>query len=206
MLRLFKENRLKLVSVFAISADVIVALAGGASYLSPGDIGSLSGICLFIGGVLGATGHVTLLLWGKGGKLEKITRASYAAPPIYIKPFLPWLYPLDFSFMLWSVKSLFYIASGILGSTLSLAAMGIFTMSAALLGWLWPEKKPIFGLRSMQLTASLYCCATLSGFVASVITASVILFVAMCMYLSCNIILYTVRKENQSAHTQAQDV
>ncbi len=206
MKKLLSENRLKLGSFFAVSGDIFLGLAGGVSLFSP-DTSTTAGIMLLMGGILGVFGHGAVFLWGKGAKSDKVVHtAEKLHTSLLLKPFFPWRYPLDFGFAVWIVGGALYFLAGVYSNNPGLIALGSFTTPAACIGWLWPQKKTLFGLHTMQIIAILYACSSVSGFIGAVIAKDPILFIAMMCFTACNVIFFTVRKENQSLHTQLHEV
>ena len=205
MKKLLSENRLKLGSFFAVLGDIFLGLAGGVSLFSP-DTSTTAGIMLMMGGILGVLGHGAVFLWGKGAKSDKAVRApNHLHTPLLLKPVFPWRYPLDFGFAVWIVGGALYFFAGVYSDNPGLIALGSFTMPAACIGWLWPQKRTLFGLHTMQVIAILYACSSVSGFIGAFIAKDVILLIAMLCFSACNVIFFTVRKENQSLHTQSHE-
>ncbi len=206
MNKLLSENRLKLGSFFAVLGDIFLGLAGGASLFSP-DASTTAGIMLMLGGILGVFGHSAVFVWGKGAKSDKALRAAEQLhTPMLLKPLFPWRYPLDFGFAVWIVGGALYFVSGVYSNNPGLIALGSFTTPAACIGWLWPQKKTLFGLHTMQIIAILYARSSVAGFIGAFIARDPILFIAMMCFTACNVIFFTVRKENQSLHTQTHEV
>ena len=203
MIEWLKTNRLKLFSALAVSGDAMLVLAGGVSVFRAE---SLSGLLLAIGAGLGLLGHALLFLWGKGGKLENVKKQTPAKKlPVFLRAFVPWYYPLDSSFFLFAISGVFYASAGIISQNIGMMALGVFVFTGCMIGWLWPQEKPIWKFRATQVTAMVFLCATASNFVAGFIARDIIIFMAALLYLASNIILYSVRKQNQSAHTQGFD-
>jgi len=199
-------NRLKVESGLAIAGDTLMGTAGGVSYFSTGNLHSLYGMLLMCGGILGVLGHGGLIVWGKGARENNIVSLHYKKiTPIYIKPLQPSRYPLDFAFVLWIFGSSCYLAAGFVASNVGMVALGLFTLPAAIIGWLWPQEKLLLGFRSLQITAILYGLSSVSGLFAALIARDIILLTAIMMYVIGNFIMFTVRKENQSTFTQANE-
>jgi hypothetical protein len=118
---------------------------------------------------------------------------------------MPWRYPLDSAFSIFTVGSLFYIFGGLQIGDLPLVGVGVLVLMAAMTGWLWPHDKRIFGLRSVQVTALLYMTSSIMTLAAAITTANAYLFLGGIAYVLCNLILFTVRKENQSTYTQRRE-
>lgn len=199
MLDWIKANRLKAVAVLAVTGDCFMGMAGV----------SLSGLFLSLAGTMGLIGHGIMFLWGRGAvssrPLASPIATSSRPAPVFLKPFLPWRYPLDSSFCIFTIGSIFYILGGLQIGDTALLTVGVLVLSAAVTGWLWPQEKMIFGLRSVQVTALLYMASSLMTLAAALTAANVFLFFGGISYVLCNLILFTVRKEYQSAHTQLHE-
>jgi hypothetical protein len=203
MLTRLKENRLKLVSALCVTGDVLMGLAGAAGLYHIGR--NPADLLLTAGSGIGLLGHAIIFLWGKGGKAggEQV-RAAAAPPPIYLRPLLPWRYPLDAGFALWAIAALPYIASGLISSNPILSLCGMIWLTSALFGWLWPQGRKFYGLQSLQVCAIFYQLSGLSAFLSGLWAHSTFMIAAGCCYTFANFIFYTVRKENQSKFTIEQ--
>lgn len=202
MLRRFKENRLKVASFFALSGDVFVGLAGGIG-LWRLSFETVPYACLTVGGLLAVLGHCSLLIWGKGARPQAAADHVQAQPSsIFLKPFVPWRYPLDTGFMLFILANVFYFTAGILMNLPALSLSGFFAGVASALGWLWPPARKILGLFSMQAVSLCYLIASINQLAAGFISMNIMIILSGFCYVACNVILFTVRKENQSVYTQ----
>lgn len=204
MLGWLKTNRLKIASLAAVSGDIFMGLAGGMGLLHA-SFQNTAYAALTLGGFFAVAGHAALMIWGKGARAKNQTTAVLAAPPVFLKPLYPWRYPLDCAFALFIVTNVFYIIAGAYLNLPALCISGMFAVAASALGWLWPQDKLLFGLRSMQITSLCYSLATLNHFIAGFSAMNIWIILSAVCYLTCNAILFTVRKENQSAFTQEHE-
>lgn len=188
--------------MFAMSGDVFMGLSGGMK-LFDFNVENLPYFLMSIGGLCGVTGHIALIFWGKGGH-KKGVQALHPdqIKSIWLRPFFPWRYPLDSAFSFFIAANFFYVFAGLEMGNYPLSASGLCAACASALGWLWPQERMIGRFRSIQVTAFLFSLGTLNNFIASFIPWNIMIFLASCCYLSCNAILSTVRKEDQSTYTQ----
>jgi hypothetical protein len=202
----FKENRLKIVSVMAVTADMLMGLAGGANLFFWNGTHQTADICLIAASAFGLAGHAALLIWGKGGRIKtsSLSEQILQEDSIWLKPFMPWHYPLDWGFLSFTMAGILYALAGVASENLPLFINGALVSSASALGWLWPQDKKILGKHAMQITVILYALSSLSAFFAAYVAQNEFILAAACLYISMNAILYTVRKENQSSFTQSQ--
>lgn len=205
MLGWLKSNRLKVASFSAVLADIFMGLAGGVglfhvSFANP------AYIAMSVGGCVGLLGHAALLFWGKGAKPRVVSAQDALPPSILLKPFFPWRYPLDFAFSLFIVSNILYLSAGLYLGLYALAIGGILAAIASAIGWMWPHEKPIGPFTSMQVTSLFYAASTFNHFVAGLGAMNVWIILSACCYLVCNIIFFTVRKENQSTYTQQHEL
>lgn len=198
-----KANRLKAASACAITGDVLMGAAGGVGILNRGSLPDSSYALLLTASCLGLTGHITLMLWGKGARAASVKAVSGVEPPVWRKPFYPWRYPLDFAFSLWIVASLLYMASGFHQGAQAMIFMGLCSGMGSSIGWLYPQEKLLFGRHVIQVTALCFFLCNIFAFAAAYMMQDMIVLLAACSFTMCSLILYTVRKENQSAYTQA---
>jgi len=200
MLSWVKNNRIKVTSLLCIIADGLMGAAGAAGLynlgVSPGDV------LLTIAGVFGLAGHSINVLWGKGGAgVQRRGAEVVAEVSIMVRPLFPWRYPLDASFAIFILGSLFFVASGFSSGAVSLLLFGGITLVSSTLGWLWPQEKDIFGLHVIQVCSILYTTSGATCLISGILSQKPLIALAGACYLSANFILYTVRKENQSQYT-----
>lgn|GEM_PF-3352153 len=203
-----KTNRLKAVSVLAVIGDIFMGLAGGEGLVLRDPSHTFAYSLLMISGSCALFGHLMLFVWGKGAEDKAIARAGShkAEPPILLKPLWPWRYPLDGALFAWLLAGISYTVSGILMDDMALLFMGVTNVAACLIGWLYPKHKKFFGFSGMQMTSIMYMLSTVGTFATAWTLGSLFIFGAGCAYAACNLILYTVNKENQSAFTQQHEV
>ncbi len=200
------QNRLKAVSVLAIIGDVFMLLSGGEGLVTREPAFAFAYSLILFSSVSALVGHLVLFLWGKGARDESIAHGVHHAEASFLmKPFLPWRYPLDSALFIWLLAGLSYTASGIVKADPALLFMGLTHVAACSIGWLFPKEKTLFGFKGIQLTSILYLLSTVCTFWAAWTLGSVFIFIAACAYSACNIILYTVNKEDQSAYTQQHE-
>lgn len=200
------QNRLKAVSVLAIIGDIFMGLTGGEG-LVVRDSAYMFAYSLILGsGAAALLGHLVLFLWGKGARGDTPAHVTaYTDASILIKPFQPWRYPLDSALVIWLMAGLSYTAAGLVKADPALLFMGLTHVAACSIGWLFPKDKTVAGFNGIQMTSILYLLSTVSTFWASWTLGSVFIFIAACAYTACNVILYTVNKENQSSYTQQHE-
>lgn len=200
------QNRLKAVSVLAIIGDVFMGLSGGEGLLTR-DSADMTVYSLILGaGASALLGHLVLFLWGKGARDGGLARgADYAEAPIALKPMLPWRYPLDSALFIWLLAGMAYTAAGLAKADPALLFMGLTHVTACTIGWLLPKDRRFAGFNGIQMTSILYLLSTVCTFWASWTLGSAFILIAACAYTACNVILYTVNKENQSAYTQQHE-
>lgn len=197
------QNRLKAVSVLAIIGDVFMGLTGGEGLVARDPAFVFAYSLILFSGASALIGHLVLFLWGKGARDDAIAHGTHMTEAsIMVKPLLPWRYPLDSALFIWLLAGLSYTAAGIVKSDPALLFMGLMHVMACSIGWLLPKDRTLFGFTGIQITSILYMLSTVGTFWASWTLGSVFIFIAACAYSACNIILYTVNKENQSAYTQ----
>lgn len=200
------QNRLKAVSVLAIIGDIFMGLSGGEGLVARDPAFVFAYSLILFSGASALLGHLVLFVWGKGARDEAIAHTEhYAEASFMLKPFLPWRYPLDSALFIWLLAGLSYTASGIVKGDTALLFMGLAHVTACSIGWLLPKDKTMFGFSGIQMTSILYLLSTVCTFWASWTLGSVFIFIAACAYCACNIVLYTVNKENQSAYTQQHE-
>jgi hypothetical protein len=202
----FKENRLKVASIVAVTGDFMMGLAGGSHMFAHKEWTSWKDFFLVASGCVFIIAHAGLLLWAKGGKAPNNQKHHTVMKevPIYIKPFIPWRYPLDYGFVLFATGGFLIFFSGMLSANMNVVITGACISCASLTGWLWPANKPLFGRNLLQITAILYAVSSLNAIMGGYITQNAFMIGAGCLWLVCNIIYATVRKENQSSFTQSQ--
>jgi hypothetical protein len=193
-------NRLKFFSFCAVAGDFFTGL-GGASTFFIHDSGI--GILLMLGGLMSLSGHSVLFIWGKGAEDKKLTRKSGALEASFIRPLMPWRYPLDFGFFIFSLSGLVYAAWGIGTGNIPMVLVGALLCIASLLGWLYPQDKKIFGLRAVQVTAIMYIGASVNTFLAGIVADNIFIIISASIYGLGNAVLFTTRKEHQSTYTQS---
>lgn len=201
MLARLKANRLKIASVCAVTGDVFMGLTGTAGLFNWNSLGTASDTAMLTGGIIAVIGHSMLLLWGKGGRLENKIRTSGAHHGQWAKPFMPWRYPLDTALAFFIFSGCCYGLAGLFMGSFSMLITGICVGLASAIGWLLPQDRLLLGLRGMQWTAGLYLTATSFTYLAAYENANILLFAGALFYTACNLILFTVRKENQSEYT-----
>lgn len=200
------QNRLKAVSVLAIIGDIFMGLTGGEGLVTRDTAFTLTYSLILFSSLSALAGHLVLFLWGKGARDEAIPHGEhYAEARIIIKPFLPWHYPLDSALFIWLLAGFSYTTAGILKADPALLFMGLAHVSACGIGWLLPKDKTIFNFTGIQITSLLYLLSTVCTFWAAWTLGSAFIFIAAVAYGACNIVLYTVNKENQSAYTQQHE-
>ncbi len=200
------QNRLKAVSVLAIIGDVFMGLTGGEGLVARDDAFVFAYSLILTASTAALLGHLVIFLWGKGARDNTIKHAAdHKEPPIILKPFMPWRYPLDSALFIWLLAGIAYTTAGGVKADPALLFMGLTHVSAGAIGWLLPKDKTIAGFSNIQLTSILYQLSTVCTFWAAWTLGSVFIFVAACAYSACNIILYTVNKENQSTYTQQHE-
>lgn len=206
LLHLISQNRLKAVSVLAVIGDILMALSGAEGLvLRAGDM-PLTYTLILLSGILALIGHLALGFWGKGARDESLAPTTPSAEAsIFIKPFLPWRYPLDSALCIWLAAGTSYAVSGYLGGDLALLLMGCMHICACIIGWLLPKEAKLAGFSGMQWTAILYMLSTLCTYWAAWTLNSGLIFLAACAYAACNAILYTVNKHDQSSFTQTHE-
>lgn len=200
MLLWLKTNRLKVVSILCVMGDILMMLAGVSGLMTVGQ--NWADIFLASGPGTGLIGHSFIIFWGKGGAAVHPHAGGDRKPtPVLLKPFLMWRYPMDAGFALFAVGSMLVLASGLKSLNLPLILAGVVMTTASLLGWLWPQDKTLFGFKSMQVSALLYMTSAIATFLSGLWAQNLFMVLAACCYLSANLIMYTVRKENQSQYT-----
>lgn len=202
MIKRLKDNRLKLVSALCILGDALMGVAGASGLYHIGK--NPADLMLTAGGACGLLGHGVIMAWGKGGDAETARRRGGPRPPIFLRPLYAWRYPLDAAFLLWFIASFAYFGAGVLSGNRFLAFCGVLWCSASLTGWLWPEEKKLFGLRSIQFCALVYLFSGAVNILSGLWAHSAGMTGAGVCYFTANFIFYTVRKENQSRHTLEQ--
>lgn len=206
MLLWLQENRLKISSSLCILADALMGFAGAAGLYH---IGTNSGdFLLTVAGGLGLFGHGINVFWGKGGKLKRkdTTAGNHKAQTrTLLRPFLIWRYPMDASFAVFVLGSLAFIMSGAASNNPVLVIFGCITLVSSLLGWLWPHDKAFFGFNIIQVCALLYMISGITCLISGIWAQKFLIVLAGFSYISANIVLYTVRKENQSLFTIDQN-
>ncbi|NBX66258.1 MAG: hypothetical protein EBQ96_04605 [Proteobacteria bacterium] len=203
MIHWLKTNRLKVASASAVTGDAFMGLAGTAGLFHLVKAAGIADIFLVIGGLIAVFGHGMLLLWGRGGRLEKRVPKSASTHPQFLRPLMPWRYPLDTALGVFVFSGLLYALAGVSMGSWPLTFTGICVSIASTVGWLLPQEERLFGLLGMQITATVYMTATMLTYLAAYQTQNVILLMAALFYTCCNVIFFTVRKENQSDHTQS---
>ncbi len=200
------QNRLKAVSVLAIIGDVFMGVSGGEGLVVRDSVYMIAYSLILSAGVSALIGHLVLFVWGKGARDKSIAHAEYfREPPVIWKPLMPWRYPLDSALFIWLLAGMAYMAAGIVKEDPALLFMGLTHVTACTIGWLYPKDKTFAGFNGIQMTSILYMLSTICTFWASWTLGSVFIFLAACAYCACNIVLYTVNKENQSAYTQQHE-
>ncbi len=203
MIQWLKTNRLKVASAAAVTGDAFMCLAGTAGLFNWVKTAGVGDIILIIGGAIAVAGHTMLLLWGRGGRLEKIVPQGAASHPQLLRAVMPWRYPLDTALSTFIFSGLFYALGGVAMGSLPLLLTGICVSVASTIGWLWPQNEKLFGFFGMQIMAMLYMTGTALTYVAAAQTGNPVLLAAALFYTICNVIFFTVRKENQSTYSQA---
>ncbi len=200
------KNRLKAVSVLAIIGDIFMGLTGGEGLVVRDPAFAFAYSLILFSSAAALFGHLVLFLWGKGARDDALAHGThYAEASFLMRPLLPWRYPLDSALFIWLLAGLSYTSSGILKADPALLFMGLTHVCACTIGWLMPKEKTLFGFKGIQMTSILYLLSTVCTFWAAWTLGSVFIFIAACAYSACNIILYTVNKEDQSAYTQQHE-
>ena len=156
---------------------------------------------LLTAGIFGLVGHSFILIWGKGGNHKHTAGTQKKAPPIFLKPLFIWRYPVDASFVVFTMGGILFTISGSFSGNIPLALFGTVGAISGIFGWLWPQDKLFFKLHSLQVCAVLYTISGFAAFLSGLWAWNVWMTLAGGCYLSANMILYTVRKENQSQYT-----
>jgi hypothetical protein len=140
-----------------------------------------------------------------GARAGEWTNAAHDRPvPILLRPFFPWRYPLDYGSLLFATGGFLICFSGILSSLSNVIWTGGCIGVASLLVWLWPQEKKLLGRPLMQVTAVIYATGSVNALIGGYISNNSFMMAAGGLWLICNYIYGTTRKENQSAFTQAQ--
>ena len=199
MIGWLKENRLKLVSILCVLGDMLMGVAGAVGLYHLGK--NFADLLMTGAAFLGLFGHSIVIIWGKGGEAKHGQVHAAQQISIFLKPLFMWRYPLDASFAVFSVGGFIFAIAGATSHNPPLVLFGVIGCGAALLGWLWPQDRPLFGFRSLQVCAILYTVSGIASIASGLWAHSLYIFLAGCCYISANIIFSTVRKQNQSQYT-----
>ena len=195
-----------MVAALAVSADLLMGLAGGVSFFFWGRSEHWPDIFLMSACVVAVSGHGVLLLWGKGGEHAKTSVSGNEALSVWKKPLKPRCYPLDWAFSNFIVAGLLYAMAGLASMNMPLCFKGVLAAIASATGWLWPQDRLILKMNVLQFTAILYAIVSLSTLAAGFVANNGFIIAAACLWILTNVILFTVRKENQSKFTQENNL